>query len=93
MGSNATQLAAKIKAGTNIGNTMEAWGCMPAAETCWGQPMVSEAYVKLVKASGLDAIRIPVSWDQYADQSNGKISDAWLNRVKQVVKYAVDSGL
>jgi xyloglucan-specific exo-beta-1,4-glucanase len=93
MGSSATQLAAKIKAGTNIGNTMEAWGCKPAAETCWGQPMVSEAYVNLVKASGLDAIRIPVSWDQYADQSNGKISDAWLNRVKQVVKYAVDSGL
>jgi xyloglucan-specific exo-beta-1,4-glucanase len=93
MSSNATQLAAKIKLGTNIGNTMEAWGCNPAAETCWGQPMVSEAYVKLVKDSGFDAIRIPVSWDQYADQATGKISDAWLNRVKQVVQYAVDSGL
>ena len=93
MSSSATQLAAKIKLGTNIGNTMEAWGCMPAAETCWGQPMVSAAYVKLVKDSGFDAIRIPVSWDQYADQSTGKISDAWLNRVKQVVQYAVDNGL
>ena len=93
MSSNAVQLAAKIKLGTNIGNTMEAWGCTPAAETCWGQPMVSAAYVKLVKDSGYDAIRIPVSWDQYADQSTGKISDAWLNRVKQVVQYAVDNGL
>ena len=93
MSSNAVQLAAKIKLGTNIGNTMEAWGCSPAAETCWGQPMVSSAYVKLVKDSGFDAIRIPLSWDQYADQATGKISDAWLNRVKQVVQYAVDNGL
>ncbi|MEO7495752.1 MAG: cellulase family glycosylhydrolase [Massilia sp.] len=93
MGSSATQLAAKMKLGTNIGNTMEAWGCNPAGETCWGQPLVSAAYVKLVKDSGLDAIRIPVSWDQYADQTTGKISDVWLNRVKQVVQYAVDNGL
>lgn len=93
MSSNAMQLAAKIKLGTNIGNTMEAYGCTPASETCWGQPMVSAAYVKLVKDSGFDAIRIPVSWDQYADQKTGKISDAWLNRVKQVVQYAVDNGL
>ncbi|WP_343730246.1 cellulase family glycosylhydrolase [Duganella sp.] len=93
MSSNAVQLAAKIKLGTNIGNVMEAYGCTPAAETCWGQPKVSAAYVKLVKDSGFDAIRIPVSWDQYADQKTGKISDVWLNRVKQVVQYAVDNGL
>ena len=93
MGSNAVQLAAKMKLGTNIGNTMDAYGCNPPSETCWGQPMVSPAYVKLVKDSGFDAIRIPVSWDQYADQTTGKISDAWLNRVKQVVQYAVDNGL
>lgn len=93
MGSNAMQLAAKIKLGTNVGNNMEAYGCTPASETCWGQPMVSAAYVKLVKDSGFDAIRLPVSWDQYADQKTGKISDAWLSRVKQVVQYAVDNGL
>ena len=93
MSSDAVQLAAKIKLGTNIGNTMEAWGCNPAGETCWGQPMVSAAYVKLVKDSGFDAIRIPVSWDQYADQKTGKISDVWLSRVKEVVQYAVDNGL
>ena len=93
MSSNAMQLAAKIKLGTNIGNTMEAYGCTPASETCWGRPMVSAAYVKLVKDSGFDAIRLPVSWDQYADQKTGKISDAWLARVKQVVQYAVDNGL
>jgi aryl-phospho-beta-D-glucosidase BglC (GH1 family) len=93
MSSNAVQLAAKIKLGTNIGNTMDAWNCGTSPETCWGNPLVSAAYVKLVKDSGYDAIRIPVSWDQYADQVTGKISDTWLNRVKQVVQYAVDNGL
>ncbi|WP_308365551.1 MULTISPECIES: glycoside hydrolase family 5 protein [unclassified Microbulbifer] len=93
MESDAVQIASKIKLGTNIGNQMEATGCTPAAETCWGHPMVSEAYVKLVKDSGFDAIRIPVSWDQYADQTTGKISDVWLNRVKEVVQYGVDNEL
>ena len=95
MGSNAVQLAAKMKLGTNIGNTLEARNddCNPPSETCWGNPVVSAAYVKLVKDSGFDAIRIPVAWDVYADQKTGKISDAWLNRVKQVVQYAVDNGL
>lgn len=93
MPSNATQLSKKIKLGVNIGNTMEAYGCTPAAETCWGNPTVSAAYIKLMKDSGIDAVRIPVSWDQYADQKTGKISDTWLARVKQVVQHAVDNGL
>lgn len=93
MDSNATQLAAKMTLGINVGNQMEATGCKPAAETCWGHPKVSEAYIKLIKDSGFDAIRLPVSWDQYADQATGKISDVWLNRVKEVVQYAVDNGL
>ncbi len=93
MGSDAVQIAAKIKLGTNIGNTLEAYGCATPSETCWGNPMVSEAYVKLIKDSGFDAVRIPVSWDQYANQETAEISAAWLDRVKQVVQYAVDNGL
>lgn len=93
MESNATQLASKFKLGVNIGNTMEAYGCTPASETCWGNPMVSEAYIKLMKNSGVDAVRIPVSWDQYANQQTAEISAAWLDRVKQVVQWSVDNGL
>ncbi|SFV17925.1 cellulase family glycosylhydrolase [Pseudoduganella namucuonensis] len=93
MSSNAPQLAAKMKAGTNIGNTLDAYCPNNPSETCWGNPAVTAAYVKLVKDSGLDTIRIPVSFDQYANQSTGKISDAWLDRVKQVVQYAVNNGL
>ena len=93
MSSNAAQLAAKIKLGTNIGNTMEAWCPDNPSETCWANPAVSAAYIKSVKDSGFDAIRIPLAWDQYSNKTTGKISDVWLNRVKQVVQMAVDNGL
>ncbi|QEI14259.1 glycoside hydrolase family 5 protein [Cellvibrio japonicus] len=89
MQSTAVQLAGKIRLGWNIGNTMEAIG----GETAWGNPMVSNELLKLVKDSGFDAVRIPVAWDQYANQESAEISAAWLNRVKQVVQMAIDNEL
>lgn len=89
MSSNAQQLASRISLGWNIGNTLEAIG----GETFWGNPMVSNQLIQTVKAAGFDAIRIPASWDQYANQSTAKIDDAWLNRVKEVVQYCIDNDM
>jgi endoglucanase len=87
MGSTAVQLASKIRLGFNIGNTMEAIG----GETAWGNPQITEALIKAAKANGFNAIRLPVAWDQYANQQTAEIDQAWLDRVKQVVKYCVDN--
>lgn len=87
MKSTAVQLAAKMNMGWNIGNTMEAIG----GETAWGNPKVTNDLIKQVKQSGFNAIRIPCSWDQYADKTTAKIQDAWLNRVKEVVQYCVNN--
>jgi aryl-phospho-beta-D-glucosidase BglC (GH1 family) len=89
MPSTATELAAKFTLGWNVGNTMEAIG----GETAWGNPLISNALMALVKANGVTAVRLPVSWNQYADQTTAAISPTWLARVKQVVQYAVDNGL
>jgi endoglucanase len=89
MPSTAMQLAGKFTLGWNIGNTMEAIG----GETAWGNPLISNELMALVKANGVTAVRIPVSWNQYADQTTAAISATWLARVKQVVQYAVDNGL
>lgn len=89
MESTATQIASHIKLGWNIGNTMEAIG----GETNWGNPQVSNELLQLVKAQGFDAVRIPVSWDQYANQETAEISNVWLNRVKQVVQLCRDNNL
>lgn len=89
MANSATQIASRIKLGWNLGNSLEAIG----GETNWGNPAATRELIQLVKQSGFDAIRLPVSWNQYANQSTAKIDTAWLNRVRQVVEYSVEAGL
>jgi aryl-phospho-beta-D-glucosidase BglC (GH1 family) len=87
MASTAVQLAAKMKLGWNIGNTLEAVG----GETAWGNPKITNDLIKQVKQSGFNAVRIPCSWNQYADKNTAKIQDAWLTRVKEVVQYCINN--
>jgi endoglucanase len=89
MSSTATQLAGHIKLGWNCGNTLEATG----GETAWGNPVITDELIQLVKRNGFQAIRLPASWDQYADHSTAKIAASWLDRVKQVVQYCVSNDL
>jgi endoglucanase len=90
MGSTAVELAAKMKLGWNIGNTLEA---TPGSETVWGNPIVSKALIDLVKANGFNAIRIPCSWNQFANSTTAQISAARLDRVKEVVQYCIDNDM
>ena len=89
MSSTSMVIANKIKVGLNIGNTLEAIG----GETAWGNPQVTNDLIKLVKQSGFDAIRLPCSWNQYTDQTTAKINSIWLDRVKEVVQYCVNSDM
>ncbi len=90
MESDATALAAKIYAGWNLGNTLEAIG----GETAWGNPNVTEDMIKNIKKLGFNAVRIPCSWDQYLEnQATNKIKDSWLARVDEVVGYCVANEL
>lgn len=89
MSSTATELAKKIKIGLNIGNTMEATG----GETGWGNPLITNNLIKAIKLNGFNAIRLPVAWNQYADQTTSIIKSSWLARVKQVVQYCVDNDM
>ncbi len=89
MSSTATVLAKKIKIGLNIGNTMEATG----GETGWGNPLITNDLIKAIKLNGFNAIRLPVAWNQYADQTSSIIKSSWLARVKQVVQYCVDNDM
>ena len=89
MTSTAAQISSKIKLAINIGNTMEAIG----GETAWGNPLITQDLVNKYKSLGFDAIRLPCSWDQYADQTTAKISTTWLDRVKTVVQYCMNADL
>jgi len=90
MSSTAVQLAANIKLGWNIGNTLEATG----GETAWGNPKVTKALIDLVKANGFNAVRIPCSWNQnMVNASTAQIKADWLARVKEVVQYCIDNNM
>ena len=89
MPSTATGIAARIRLGLNIGNTLEAVG----SETAWGNPQITQALIDAAKASGFDSIRLPCAWNQYSDASTAKISASWLDRVKQVVQYCVNADM
>jgi aryl-phospho-beta-D-glucosidase BglC (GH1 family) len=91
MDRNAAELAGEIRIGLNIGNTLEAYGGQ--SETYWGNPEITEAFVSFTKEAGFNAIRLPVSWDQYADPDTAKIDPDWLDRVRDVVQYCVDNDL
>jgi len=91
MGSNAVELAAKMRLGWNIGNTFEA----PGGETGWGNPVVTEDYIKFVKKQGFNAIRIPCAWNwkHLNNQATEQIDVNWLKRVKEVVGYCVKNDI
>lgn len=93
MPSNAIQLAAKMNLGINIGNTMEC-PCGDNAETCWGSPVITQQIVDTYKKAGFNAIRILVAWDNHREsESTFNIKASWMNRVKEVVDYAIKDDL
>jgi hypothetical protein len=95
MSSNAVELAAKIKLGWNLGNTLEAMvNTTSGSETVWGNPLTTKAHIDLVKASGFNAVRLPCSWNGYLENTaTAEIKLSWLNRVKEVVQYCVDNDM
>ena len=84
--------------GWNLGNTLDAndatktWKTTEEHETCWGQPVTKPELLKMMKEAGFGAIRVPVTWYQEMD-ANGKVNDAWMKRVKEVVDYVINNGM
>ncbi len=84
--------------GWNLGNTLDAhdasktWTTTAEHETCWRQPVTKPELLKMMKEAGFGAIRVPVTWYQEMD-ADGKVNDAWMKRVKEVVDYVIDNGM
>jgi endoglucanase len=90
----APQLVADMGAGWNLGNQLEANANGIPNETVWGNPLVTQALIDRVKASGFKTIRIPVSYlGNIGPGPNYTINSAWLNRIAEVVNYAYNQGL
>lgn len=99
----ALELSKKMGNGINLSNTMEAFGADELGlgkdpkeyETFWGQPVTTPELMKLYKESGFDTIRIPVAWTNAMDWKNKNyvIGTEYIDRVEEIVNYALDAGL
>jgi aryl-phospho-beta-D-glucosidase BglC (GH1 family) len=85
MGSTAAQLIAKLKLGTNIGNTLELNNIMP-------YPTAS--YISFLKQTGFNAVRIPCGWYLHGGNNPmAKIPKSWMDSVKQVLQWCVNNDM
>ena len=89
--------------GTNLGNTMEAYGRseigltadVSSYETIWGQPITTQDMITGMKKAGFDSLRVPIAWTNTMDFENGDytINKAYLDRVEEIVNYALKADM
>lgn len=103
---SATDAVKNMGIGWNLGNTLDAnnqtisdfsdpgyWGQQGLdSETCWGQPKTTREFIKMMKAAGFTAIRVPVTWYNHMN-SDYEVDGQWMLRVKEIVDYVIDEGL
>jgi len=84
-----------IKAGWNLGNTLDAVNAPSAAvETAWGNPAATQALFNGIKESGFDIVRIPVTWIGHIGAApDYTVSEARIKRVAEVIGYAKTAGI
>ena len=82
----------RMGVGWNLGNTFDAWrdggGDEMSIEAYWCGVYTTEAMIEAVHAAGFSTIRVPVSWHNHVD-ADFTLSAPWLDRVQQVVDWAV----
>lgn len=100
----ADELLRQITVGYNIGCSLDSCpstgrndGTHNSAyyETYWGNPVITKEFVGTIKRAGFNAIRLPVTWsyNTYHEDSRLAIRQEWLDRVAEVVDYALDYDL
>lgn len=102
----STELVKEMTIGWNLGDTLDV--CQAdrdgdgkvnehveegeeVDETLWGNIMTTPEIFDFLKESGVNSVRIPVTWRDHLDE-NDNIKEDWMNRVQEVVDYAIDRG-
>ncbi|MEF3355909.1 cellulase family glycosylhydrolase [Paenibacillus sp. GYB006] len=80
-----------MQPGWNLGNSLDAVG---ADEKAWGNPRITKELIQNIADEGYKSIRIPVTWDSHIGAApDYTVEPAYLNRVQEVVQWALDEGL
>ncbi len=106
--SEALVFVENMKIGWNLGNTFDAvdYGGLSDElqyESCWSGAVTTKEMIDTLKEAGFQTIRIPVSWHNhlvpgsespvFVADTNNTISKAWLDRVQEVVDYAIEDDM
>lgn len=87
---SAAAITRAMQPGWNLGNTLDATG---DDETSWGNPRVTRELLRDIRAQGFKSIRIPVTWGQHQGPAPAyTIDPVYLDRVREVVGWALDEG-
>jgi endoglucanase len=87
---DAVQIAAAMRFGWNLGNSLDAVG----GETAWGNPMVTPTLIKAIADAGFKVVRVPVTWVMHFGAGpTFTIDAAYMSRVEEIVKYVLDAGM
>ncbi|MCS7201709.1 MAG: cellulase family glycosylhydrolase [Dictyoglomus sp.] len=78
----------EMNPGWNLGNSLDA---IPD-ETSWGNPKTEPYIFEDIKKAGFNGVRIPVTWIDHVD-SNFNVYKDWMDRVEEVVNYALEKDL
>ncbi len=85
--------------GWNLGNSLDAEDCFSVFneleyEMAWGNVRTRQPLIQMLKAEGIDTIRIPVTWKNHVGEApDYKISEKWIKRVKQIVDWCVEEDM
>lgn len=87
-----------MKIGWNLGNTLDAISDTNLVdelkyESSWSGIKTTKKMIETIKEAGFQSIRIPVSWHNHVSGDDYIISEVWLNRVQEVVDYAIDNDM
>ncbi len=80
----------ELRLGWNLGNTLDA----PHGETTWGNPVTTKEMLKTIADLGFKTLRLPISWNCHIGSYPRFVIDIpWLDRVQQIVDWALECGL
>lgn len=94
---SAKEIIDEMGAGINFGNTMDGHISMEPDERAWQPHRAAKEQITSMHDGGYNTIRIPVTWGLKITQNSQTgeyfIDESWLNRVTEVVDYAIDNGM
>ena len=94
--SEALTFAYHLSCGWNLGNALDCYDDTGRysddmdIESSWSGFYTTQELIHTIRETGYKSIRIPVSWHNHMD--GFQIREAWMDRVQQVVDWAMDEG-